>query len=171
MTGSGTGAAVTQAAAPAIRSAAEPDLPALVGLLGLLFALEADFEPDAARQAAGLRLMLAEPERRAVLVAERGGRAVGMVTVQLVVSTAEGAPSAWVEDLVVAEAERGQGTGRALLEAAAAWSARRGATRWQLLVDEENHPALGFYRRLGWQPTQLRALRGPARGLAGREPA
>lgn len=164
-------AAAAPAVAATVRPAAEADLPALVDLLGRLFALEADFEPDPARQEAGLRLMLADPERRAVLVAERGGRVTGMATVQLVVSTAEGAPSAWVEDLVVAEPERGQGTGRALLEALAAWAARRGATRWQLLVDEENRPAHGFYRRLGWRPTQLRALRGPARALAPRGPA
>ena len=35
-----------------IRFALEPDLPALVRLLGVLFALEADFAPDEARQRA-----------------------------------------------------------------------------------------------------------------------
>jgi len=60
---------------------------------------------------------------------------------------------------VVAEPEQGRGAGRALVDAAAAWARGRGATRLQLLVDEENLPALGFYRRLGWRPTQLRALR------------
>lgn len=142
-----------------IRAATAADLDALVGLLGLLFTLEADFRPDEARQRAGLGLMLADPARRAVLVAERAGAVTGMVTAQLVVSTAEGAPSAWLEDLVVLAEGRGRGTGRALVEAAAAWAKGQGATRLQLLVDEENGPALGFYRRLGWSPTQLRALR------------
>jgi len=142
-----------------IRAATAADLDALCGLLRLLFTLEADFRPDEARQRAGLRLLLADPARCAVLAAEREGAVIGMVTAQLVVSTAEGAPSAWLEDVVVAAEERGQGTGRALVEAAAAWAGARGATRLQLLVDEENRPALGFYRRLGWAPTQLRALR------------
>ncbi len=167
MSGAATAAAApaAQPAGPAtIRPAAEADLEALVRLLGLLFALEADFEPDPVRQATGLRLMLADPARRGVLVAERGGRVVGMATAQLVISTAEGAPSAWVEDVVVEAAERGRSTGRALLQAVAAWAEARGATRQQLLVDEENHEALGFYRRLGWRPTQLRALRGPRPG-------
>jgi GNAT superfamily N-acetyltransferase len=142
-----------------VRPAAPGDLDDLVRLLGLLFALEADFEPDAARQRRGLAAMLADPARRTVLVAERGGAVVGMVTGQLLVSTAEGGPSVLLEDLVLVEPARGGGLGRALVEALEAWARERGATRVQLLVDEENLAALGFYRRIGWRPTQLRALR------------
>lgn len=142
-----------------IRPDAPGDLDDLARLLGLLFALEADFAPDEVRQRRGLAAMLAEPARRTVLVAERGWAVVGMVTGQLLVSTAEGGPAVLVEDLVVAEAARGAGLGRALVEALEGWARERGATRVQLLVDEENLSALGFYRRLGWGPTQLRALR------------
>jgi GNAT superfamily N-acetyltransferase len=130
-----------------------------VRLLGQLFAIEADFHPDARKQQRGLELLLAEPDRSAALVAERGGAVVGMVTAQLVVSTAEGARSALVEDMVVDEAERGSGVGRALLEAIEAWAARSGATRLQLLADRENAPALGFYGRMGWRGTRLVCLR------------
>jgi GNAT superfamily N-acetyltransferase len=142
-----------------IRAARADDLDVLVGLLGLLFTMEADFRPDAARQRRGLEAMLADPQRRIVLVAEASGRVVGMGTGQLVVSTAEGGPSLLVEDVVLEESARGQGTGRALLAALEAWARARGASRLQLLVDLENRPALGFYRRLGWQATQLMALR------------
>lgn len=142
-----------------VRPAGPADLDVLVRLLGLLFALEADFQPDPARQRRGLAAMLADPEARRVLVAEQEGRVVGMVTGQLLVSTAEGAPSVLVEDLVLEEAARGAGLGRSLLEAIEAWGRGRGATRLQLLVDQENGPALGFYRWLGWRPTQLLALR------------
>jgi len=142
-----------------IRPAAPGDLDDLVGLLGALFTLEADFGPDPVRQRCGLAAMLADPARRTVLVAEWAGQVVGMVTGQVEVSTAEGGPSVLLEDLVVTEAARGAGLGRGLVEALEAWARERGATRVQLLVDEENLPALGFYRRLGWQPTQLRALR------------
>jgi len=142
-----------------IRPAAPGDLDDLTRLLGLLFALEADFAPDEARQRRGLAAMLADPDRRAVLVAERGGAVAGMITGQLLVSTAEGGPAVLAEDLVVAEAARGAGLGRALVEALEGWARERGASRVQLLVDEENLAALGFYRRLGWRPTQLRALR------------
>lgn len=150
----------TSAAGPAtVRSATARDLPALVELLGLLFTLEADFKPDPARQRRGLSELLAAQDRATVLVAERDGQVIGMVTGQQVTSTAEGGTSIWVEDLVVAEGARGAGAGRALLEALGGWAEGRGATRLQLLVDEENLPALGFYRRLGWRPTQLRTLR------------
>ncbi|HTN51484.1 MAG TPA: GNAT family N-acetyltransferase [Anaeromyxobacter sp.] len=147
-----------------VRAAREADLEALIGLLGILFSIEADFRPDRERQWRGLARMLADRAARTVCVAERAGAVIGMVTGQVVVSTAEGAPSVWVEDLVVVEGERGRGVGRRLLEAVAAWGLERGATRLQLLADRENGPALAFYERLGWRPTRLVCLR---RGGAG----
>lgn len=142
-----------------IRAAREADLPALVELIRALFALEPDFAVDAERQHRGLRMLLEEPQRAAVLVAERAGRIIGMVTAQLVVSTAEGAPSAWIEDMVVEAPERKQGVGPRLLAAVEAWAVARGATRLQLLADRENAPALRFYSRAGWQSTRMVCLR------------
>lgn len=125
----------------------------------MLFSIEADFGPDPERQRRGLELMLEDPARRAVIVAELGAEVVGMVTVQLVVSTAEGGPAGLVEDMVVAQAHRLRGTGRWLLRAAEAWARERGATRLQLLADRENAPALAFYERAGFRPTRLVCLR------------
>lgn len=142
-----------------IRSATPGDLDALTGLLSVLFSIEADFLPDAGRQRDGLALLLEAPARAIVLVAERDGAVVGMATAQLVVSTAEGGLSAWVEDLVVLANERRRGAGQALLDAVRAWAADRGARRLQLLADRENVPALAFYERLGWSRTQLVCLR------------
>lgn len=142
-----------------IRSAARSDLDALVSLLGVLFSIEADFRPDPERQRRGLLRALTDPDRAGVLVAERAGAVIGMVTAQLVVSTAEGGASAWIEDMVVAAPERGRGVGRRLLEAIEAWATARGASRLQLLADRDNAPALAFYARLGWSPTRLVCLR------------
>jgi GNAT superfamily N-acetyltransferase len=142
-----------------IRPASSGDLPVLVQLLGELFSIEADFTPDADAQRLGLALMLADPRHRMVLVAEREGVVRGMVTGQLVVSTAEGALSVLVEDMVVEAAHRGVGIGRSLLRAMEAWAVERGATRLQLLADRENAPALAFYDREGWGGTRLVCMR------------
>jgi GNAT superfamily N-acetyltransferase len=142
-----------------VRSANGGDLDALVRLLGVLFSIEADFTPDERRQRRGLALMLQDRDQRIALVAERAGAVIGMVTAQLVVSTAEGGPSALVEDLVVDAAERGRGVGGRLLRELEARARVMGASRLQLLADRHNAGALRFYERAGWRPTQLVCLR------------
>ena len=142
-----------------VRPATPVDLDALVGLLKDLFALEPDFRFDPVRQRRGLALLLEDRLRRAALVAESGGVVVGMVTGQLLISTAEGGGSVLVEDLVVRESERRRGTGRKLVRAIEAWARGRGATRLQLLADRENEAALRFYERLGWSGTRMVCLR------------
>jgi len=142
-----------------VRPATPVDLDALVGLLKDLFALEPDFRFDPVRQRRGLALLLEDRLRRVALVAESGGVVVGMVTGQLLISTAEGGGSVLVEDLVVRESERRRGTGRKLVRAVEAWARGRGATRLQLLADRENEAALRFYERLGWSGTRMVCLR------------
>lgn len=149
-----------------VREAGMADLESMVELLGELFSREADFAPDARTQRRGLSLMLRPSPDRTVLVADAAGEAVGMATAQLVVSTAEGGPSALVEDVVVRPGHRGQGLGRALLAGLEAWAALRGATRMQLLCDRDNAPALDFYAACGWTPTQLVCIR--RAGISGR---
>ncbi|MBI3528928.1 MAG: GNAT family N-acetyltransferase [Betaproteobacteria bacterium] len=144
-----------------IERARKGDVPALIELLAALFAIESDFSADRARQRRGLELLLAQPDDRAVLLVARSndGRVVGMASAQLVISTAEGAPSAWIEDVIVQQALRGHGLARLLLRELLDWAQRHGATRAQLLADGANTPALDFYRHIGWQPTQLSAWR------------
>ncbi|MGE4298960.1 MAG: N-acetyltransferase family protein [Desulfovibrionaceae bacterium] len=141
-----------------IRPATAADVEAMVGLLNALFSIEADFQPDPARQRRGLRMLLSA-QTACVLVAEMDGEVAGMCTCQLVVSTAEGGFSGLVEDVVVADSRRGGGIGRALLDAATAWAVERGATRLQLLADADNAPACAFYSHIGWTGTRLVCLR------------
>ncbi|HYH05102.1 MAG TPA: GNAT family N-acetyltransferase, partial [Bacillota bacterium] len=100
-----------------------------------------------------------EGNHRCVLVAETEGSIAGMVTAQLVVSTAEGAYSGWIEDMVLFPEYRQQGIGHLLLQAIETWCYQNGAVRVQLLADRENRPALEFYSKNGWQQTQLMGLR------------
>ena len=141
-----------------INDAKLEDIPALVELLAALFSIEVDFKPDTAKQVQGLRMLIQSPTTGVIKVArDSEGFAVGMVSAQLVISTAQGAPSAWVEDMIILEKYRGQGLGKALLNEALAWAKQKGASRAQLLVDVENEPALGYYKHLGWETTQLQA--------------
>lgn len=140
-----------------IRFAESSDLSDMADLLGELFAIEADFQPDPVRQHHGLSLLLETPSAR-VWVAEEEERVVGMITLQILVSTAEGGPVGLIEDVVVTKAWRGRGLGRELLAAAEDWAAENGLKRLQLLADRNNGPALDFYRRRGWRSTNLIAL-------------
>lgn len=141
-----------------IRPAEGADVEEMVDLLGRLFAIEADFAADAAKQRAGLRLLLDRPDAF-LAVAEADGRAVGMCSVQILVSTAEGGRVGLLEDLVVREEVRGRGIGTGLLQAAEGWARDRGLLRLQLLADRTNAPALGFYGARKWGSTRLVALR------------
>jgi GNAT superfamily N-acetyltransferase len=143
-----------------IQDATQDDVAELSQLLDQLFSIEQDFQPNSERQIRGMLLLLQAPDRACIKIArDNDGRIVGMVSAQLVISTAEGAPSAWVEDMVVSDGWRGRGIGRALLNSLLEWSCSKGATRAQLLVDIDNEPALGYYAHLGWQKTRLGARR------------
>ena len=142
-----------------IEQASSADIPAMVGLLAALFTIEQDFKPDTERQVRGLAGVLASPNACIMLARSPQGEAIAMCSAQLVFSTAEGAHSAWIEDMVVHEAWRKRGIGRQVLQAVLAWASERGATRAQLLADLDNQPALDYYQHLGWQETQLIARR------------
>jgi ribosomal protein S18 acetylase RimI-like enzyme len=143
-----------------IRNAQPEDLESLTALLRELFSIEADFAVDADRQRRGLAMMLDGClKHRCVKVAELEGEVVGMVTAQLLISTAEGGIVALVEDMVVDSRYRGRGIGCQLMDAIESWSRERGASRLQLLADRTNFSALDFYDKIGWRPTRMICLR------------
>ena len=73
-----------------IRRAKQSDVPEMCGLLEELFSIESDFEPEAARQQKGLMALLGSRNSALLLVAEKDGEVVGMCSVHILVSTAEG---------------------------------------------------------------------------------
>ena len=144
----------------AYSEAKEVDIADLVNLLSVLFSIEKDFNPDLAKQQKGLELMIKNQCTATIQVARNNAdKVVGMVSAQLVISTAQGAASAWVEDMVIDVAYRGHGIGKQLLQNALTWAKNNGATRAQLLVDVENIDAVGYYQHLDWEATQLQARR------------
>ena len=140
-----------------IRHARADDTLAMAGLLGQLFAIEADFVADGQAQVRGLSLLLGAAA--CLLVADEDGMVVGMVSVQSLISTAEGGVVGLLEDLVVAEECRGRGIGSRLLHAALDWAQAQGMTRVQLLADHNNAKALQFYAKHSFHKTQLVCLR------------
>jgi GNAT superfamily N-acetyltransferase len=82
-----------------------------------------------------------------VLVAEDGGRLVGLCTVALDLDSVRFGQRAWVEDLAVDPDGRSRGTGKALLDAAKAWARERGATHLELDSGDQRSDAHRFYER------------------------
>jgi len=141
-----------------VRAAVAADLDAMTDLLGVLFAQETEFHPDRATQRRGLEAVLASPAA-AALVSEEGGRVLGMVCLLRLPSTALGATVAVLEDLVVAPPARGRGIGTALLDAAVARCRDDGCARITLLTDRCNDRAQALFRRAGFRPSSMLAMR------------
>lgn len=132
------------------------DIPDLVNLLNVLFTIEQDFTPDEEKQVTGLTRIIQNPNNAIVKVAkDQQGQVIGMVSAQLVISSAQGSTSAWIEDMIVAQDYRAKGVGRALLNAVTNWAKAKGATRAQLLVDLDNAAAVGYYDHLGWETSRM----------------
>lgn len=143
-----------------IRPGRSEDIPRLCGLLRDLFSIEKDFTPDIVRQEQGLSMLIADGSGRSrVLVAVAGSTVIGMATVQVLVSTAEGGRVGFIEDVVVDGRFRCRNVGTALLDGITAWGREQGLKRLQLLADRENHQALNFYSSRGWSRTNLHCLR------------
>lgn len=142
------------------RPAGQKDIPALCRLLEQLFSLEADFQPDSEKQARALARLIARSEAGSspaclVWLALDGREVVGMCTVQVYISTAEGGDVGLVEDVIVSADYRQYGVGRDMLAGLEDWARQQGLTRLQLLADSHNQRALAFYQRNGWRHTQL----------------
>ncbi len=134
-------------------------IPALVRLLEHLFSQEAEFQPDHAAQTRGLQRIIDDAQIGEILLAKQSEQVIGMVNMLYTISTALGEPVALLEDMVVAPAQRGAGTGSQLLQAAIAHARQRGCKRLTLLTDTNNEAAQRFYARHGFIRSSMLPLR------------
>jgi len=152
-----------------IRSARISELGAVMALLKELDEAHVELEPSLLQHFKGeprprewLELRFAD-SNEACLVAELEGEVVGFVWCKSQAAPALPAfiqePLLVVGDLVVREALRGRGIGRALLEAALSWGRARGLARAQLTVFERNERALSFYAELKFRPLSVVLMR------------
>jgi ribosomal protein S18 acetylase RimI-like enzyme len=151
--------------AATIRPAAPADLAAIGRLGALLVRTHHDFDPErfiaATPQtehayASFFGTQLEEPNM-IILVAERDGEVIGYTYAGV-----EGndymslrGPAGVLHDIVVDSAHRGQGVGRALLDATLAELKARGAPRVVLSTAERNESAQRLFARAGFRRTMI----------------
>ena len=118
--------------------------------------LEALFEPPGARPPGYARERAATAFRHAVgandadvLLALDAVALVGMASVYELFPSMRFGRRVWLEDLVVRPAERGQGIGAQLLDAAMQWGQRRGCVFLELTSGAARKDAHRFYRANG----------------------
>ena len=137
----------------------EADLVSLAELLLDLFTLEKDFQPDQARQLAGLKLILDNPDLGRLFVLRVDGKVADMANALITFSTAEGGRVLLLEDVILKVEHRGGGLGRRLVAHVFRWAAAEGMTRVTLLADKDNRPALEFYDHVGFDVSGMAVLR------------
>ncbi len=144
-----------------VRRALRQDVPAILRLIVALATYER--EPDAVRatEESLTETLFGADARVHAHVAELEGAVVGIAVWFLSYSTWTGRPGLYLEDLFVAEAARGTGSGRALFRALAEEAEARGCARIDWAVLDWNTPAMDFYRAIGgrpqsgWQPWRI----------------
>jgi len=142
-----------------VTAATRDDVSALCELLGVLFAQEAEFQPDHSLQAAGLRAIIDSPELGRILVLRDGGVPRGMVSLLFTVSTALGGRVGILEDVIVHPDHRGRGAGSKLLQGGIDFARSVGCRRLTLLTDRANDAAQRFYARHGFAPSEMMTMR------------
>ncbi len=131
------------------------DIPQLCELLAFLFELEQEFRPDTHKQTEALKVLVDNPQRGRVFVVRDGATLAGMVSVQVLVSTACGGDVLLLEDLVVRPKYRNCGLGSALLEHVILFARQHGYRRITLLTDRVNTAAQRFYKRHGFSLSEM----------------
>ena len=86
------------------------------------------------------------------VVAERDGRLLGLVHFLFHRSTTLMAPTCYLQDLYTQQEARGQGVGRALIQAVYARAAAAGSQRVYWLTHETNHVAMRLYDQVAEKP-------------------
>jgi ribosomal protein S18 acetylase RimI-like enzyme len=106
--------------------------------------------------AAALQAIVDSPDS-VLYVARLDGRVVGSLT--LAFYRIPTGLKAWIEDVVVDDAARGQGVGEAMNRAAVAEAAHRGAKNVSLTSRSSRAAANRLYQRLGFEPYETNVYR------------
>jgi GNAT superfamily N-acetyltransferase len=132
-----------------IRNAHVRDWPAVAGLL---VELGRDVRESATTNPSHVIHFGGHLARRecVTLVADAGTSLLGFIDMEYRQRLGHHRPQAWVNDLVVADASRSQGVGKALLDRAEELASQRGCFRMSLETAAWRDRTHAFYRREGW---------------------
>ncbi|MFN8256461.1 MAG: GNAT family N-acetyltransferase [Bacteroidales bacterium] len=144
---------------PKLRIANLQDIKYLTELLGLLFMQEKEFKPDTQKQSKGIELILQNPVRGHILVAELEHEIVAMVNLLYLISTALGSKVAILEDMVVKPGHRNKGYGGLLINYAIEFAKSQNCKRITLLTDSDNEIAIRFYGSYGFIKSDMVPMR------------
>ncbi|MGE5623954.1 MAG: GNAT family N-acetyltransferase [Bacillota bacterium] len=118
-------------------------------------ATQLGYASETAQMSARLAHLKDHPDIRA-LVAESGGPIAGFIGLMVFPAFHRDGLHGYVTAFVVDEKQRGGGIGAALLKAAEAWFAERGAKRVNLTTALYREDAHGFYEKQGYTFTGKR---------------
>ena len=131
-----------------VREARTHDWPVVAALLAELGRPDVRGRDDEDEHRAVFEGYLRRPDAVA-LVAEENGEIVGFVDLEFRDRLNFGTPQAWIPDLIVAEAARSRGAGKALLAAAEERARSRGCFALTLESANWRERAHAFYEREG----------------------
>jgi GNAT superfamily N-acetyltransferase len=134
----------------AIRDAVSADAEAMARLCSQL-----RYPTESSDMPSRLARLSSDPNARA-LVATQGDNVVGLITVHLRNTINHEAPIGQITLLVVDEAIRSRGAGRALVAAAEDWARSRGTRRITVTTALERIGAHAFYEKVGYSHTGRR---------------
>lgn len=138
-----------------ISIATAEDIHDLTPLLALLFKQEADFKPNTAIQARGLKMIIDTPELGCILKLQVNNETVGMINILYSISTALGGKVGIIEDFIITPAFRNKGYGQILFNKAVDKAQKQGCLRVSLLTDNDNESGQRFYSKQGLTPSTM----------------
>ncbi len=101
------------------------------------------------------RTMLNLPQYAIFVAQDEQGQIVGLLTASARWTLWHKGPCAIIEELVVDEAARGQGAGRALIQAAIEWAKAQACSEVEVSTGMDNTAAQALYRQLGFDDEAL----------------
>ena len=140
---------MTASAAYTLRDATPADVAEVHRLVRGLAEYERKLDTFTATPAGYHRVLFGPRPYAQAIVAEAGGRLVGVALYHTTISTFTCHPGYFLEDLFIEAEQRGTGLGRALFAELARRLRAEGGTRIDWRVLKWNAPSIAFYQRLG----------------------